>query len=437
MGIAKVASFSKIAKFFPIFVNLIHSLMRKCFYAVVALVALAACGSNVKPATGYSEPDLGWLFLEKGPYTLSTKVKAAPGPATFQLVTDLSLMAETPDVILETSCTVAEDSTISVSLGNLNPGFYEVRLRDSVRFNIGIRPEDVVSAPDAPKDFDAFWKETLSELDNIPLEPVYKEIPEYSNDLRTCYEVSFASFGGATAGGVISIPNAPGKYPVLIQYMGYGAEPFYYDPSANPGRIDFLVSVREQGIFKDPAQRWIDKGLSSKEEFYYRGAFADVRRAVDFVATLDKADLSRIAAMGESQGGAFTTVAAAIDSRIKAISIAVPFLGDYRDYFCIVWWPVHEVMEAADAEGLPREEVFQMLRYFDVKNFAPKVKCPVYMAFGLQDPTCPPHTNFAIYNNLGTKDKHYFCVPTCGHAMWLEAAWPPVRDAFLGSVIGE
>ena len=275
MGIAKVASFSKIAKFFPIFVNLIHSLMRKCFYAVVALVALAACGTNVKPATGYSEPDLGWLFLEKGPYTLSTKVKAAPGPATFQLVTDLSLMAETPDVILETSCTVAEDSTISVSLGNLNPGFYEVRLRDSVRFNIGIRPEDVVSAPDAPKDFDAFWKETLSELDNIPLEPVYKEIPEYSNDLRTCYEVSFASFGGATAGGVISIPNAPGKYPVLIQYMGYGAEPFYYDPSANPGRIDFLVSVREQGIFKDPAQRWIDKGLSSKEEFYYRGAFAE------------------------------------------------------------------------------------------------------------------------------------------------------------------
>jgi cephalosporin-C deacetylase-like acetyl esterase len=53
------------------------------------------------------------------------------------------------------------------------------------------------------------------------------------------------------------------------------------------------------------------------------------------------------------------------------------------------------------------------------------------MAFGLQDPTCPPHTNFAIYNNLGSAEKHYFCVPTCGHAMWLEPDWPPVRDAFL------
>ena len=404
--------------------------MKKCLLGV-ALLLLSACSSNVKPATGYSEPDLGWLFLEKGPYVLNTKVSAAPGEADFKLVRDVSLMADEPDVVLETSCEVAPDSTISVDLGVLEPGFYEVRLRDSVRWNIGIRPDDVISAPDAPEDFDAFWESTLAQMDEIPLEPVFKEIPEYSNELRTCYEVSYESFGGATAGGIISIPVAPGTYPVLIQYMGYGAFPFYFDPSASPDRIDFLVSVRGQGIFREPQQRWIDRGLASKEDFYYRGAFCDVKRAVDFVASLDKADVNRIVAMGESQGGAFTVVAAALDKRIVAASPAVPFLGDYPDYARIVWWPVHEVLEQADADGLPHEQVFEMLRYFDVKNFAPKVSCPVYMAFGLQDPTCPPHTNFAIYNNLGSKEKHYFCVPTCGHAMWLEQAWPPVRDAFF------
>lgn len=404
--------------------------MKKILFGL-AILLLAACSSNVKPATGYSEPDLGWLFLEKGPYVLNTKVSAAPGEADFKLVRDVSLMADTPDVVLETSCEIAPDSTISVALGALEPGFYEVRLRDSVRFNIGIRPDDVISAPDAPEDFDAFWESTLAQMDEIPLEHVFKEIPEYSNELRTCYEVSYESFGGATAGGIISIPVAPGTYPVLIQYMGYGALPFYFDPSASPDRIDFLVSVRGQGIFREPQQRWIDRGLASKEDFYYRGAFADVKRAVDFVCTLDKADVNRIVAMGESQGGAFTVVAAALDKRIVAASPAVPFLGDYPDYARIVWWPVHEVLEQADADGLPHEQVFEMLRYFDVKNFAPKVSCPVYMAFGLQDPTCPPHTNFAIYNNLGSKEKHYFCVPTCGHAMWLEQAWPPVRDAFF------
>ena len=180
---------------------------RRYLLGGVALLVLAACSTNVKKATGYSEPDLGWLFLEKGPYTLETKVQAAPGEATFQLVTDVSLMADAPDVVLETSCEIAPDSTISVALGALEPGFYEVRLRDSVRFNIGIRPDEVVSAPDAPEDFDAFWESTLAQLDEIPLEPVFKEMPEYSNDVRTCYEVTYESFGGAKAGGIISVPR--------------------------------------------------------------------------------------------------------------------------------------------------------------------------------------------------------------------------------------
>lgn len=408
--------------------------------AVVLAVVLAAasffsCSCEKGKPTGRSVPDKGWLFLNKGAYTLNTKVDAAPGPAAFCLVKDLSLMADTPEVVLSRDVTIAPDSTLKVRLGRLAPGFYEVRLRDSVRWNIGIRPDDVLSAPDAQPDFDAFWSQTLAELDEVPLAPEWTEVPAYSNELRTCYEVRYASWGGGVSGGIISIPVAEGKYPVMISYMGYGAEPFYFDPSAAPDRIEFLVSVRDQGIFKNGQERWIDRGLAAKETFYYRGAFADAKRAVDFIASLDKTDPDRIVSLGESQGGALTCVAAALDGRIKAITPAVPFLGDYPDYAKIVWWPVHEVFEQADAEGLDRDELFRMLSYFDVKNFAPKIHCPVYMAFGLQDPTCPPHTNFSIYNNLGTVDKHYYCVPTCGHAMWLETAWDAERAAFLASFL--
>ena len=403
--------------------------MRKVF--LLGLYLLAACSSPLETPTGRSEPDLGWLFLDKGPYTLATKVEAAPGAASFQLVTDLSLMAAEPEVVLSRQINVAQDSTIQVDLGALEPGFYQVRLRDSIRFNIGVRPDAVVSAPDAQADFDVFWEQTLAQLSQVPMDVEYTLVPAYSNELRKCYEVRFPSLDGAIAGGIVSIPVAMGKFPVWIQYMGYGAEPYYFDPSANPERIDFLVSVRDQGIFKNGQDRWIDRGLSARETFYYRGAFADAKRAVDFAASIDKADPERLVASGESQGGALTFVAAALDSRLKAITTAVPFLGDYRDYARIVWWPVHEVLETADAEGLDREALFTMLTYFDVKNFAPRITCPVYMAFGLQDPTCPPHTNFSIYNNLGTSDKRYFCVPTCGHAMWLESSWSTERDAFL------
>ena len=405
--------------------------MKQILSLGIAAVLVLACAPRTETATGCSEPDLGWLFLEKGPYTLTTHVNAAPGEASVVLVTDRSLMEPVQDTVLCKQAAVSADSTLTVELGTLEPGFYQVRLRDSLRWNIGVRPDAVVSAPDAPEDFDTFWETTFQELDQVPLTPEYKEIPEYSNEVRTCYEVRYASWGGGVSGGIVSIPNAPGKYPVQIMYMGYGAEPYYMDPGAYPEQIQFLVSVRDQGIFKNGQDRWIDRGIGTKETFYYRGAFCDVKRAVDFVASLDKADVTRMVAWGESQGGAFTFLSAAVDPRIKAIGPAVPFLGDYRDYARIVWWPVHEVLETADAEGLEHEQIFEMLRYFDIKNFAPKVTCPVYMSFGLQDPTCPPHTNFAIYNNLGTSDKRFFCVPTCGHAMWQEPAWGRERAAFL------
>ncbi len=396
-------------------------------YLLLAALALAAC--SPKP-TGSSADGPSWLFLGKGPYTLETKV-AFTGPATMQLVTDLSLMADEPDVVLEKRVEAGEDSVLTVALGKLKPGFYEVRLRDSIRFNIGVRPDEVKSPVDAPDDMREFWDVTLSNLKQIPLEAAWEPVPEASNEVRDSYRISYESFGGATAGGLLCIPVKPGKYPVHIQYMGYGADVYNFDPSANPKRIDFLVSVRDQGIFRDSEARWIDRGLDSRENFYYRGAFADAVRAIDFIATLDKADMDHVVAYGESQGGALTVAAAALDHRIKAIAPAVPFLGDYRDYYKIVWWPVHEVMETADAQGLDREEVYEMLTYFDIKNLAQWVECPAYMAFGLQDPTCPPHTNFAIYNNLGSSEKHFWCVPTCGHAMWKEPSWPPVRDEFL------
>ena len=410
--------------------------MKKTVVLLLAVLALA-CTPQIEKPTGKSLPDLGWLFLGKGPYTLDTKVDAAPGPASFALVTDLSLMADEPDVLLESFIEIAPDSTVSVPLGDLAPGFYQVRLRDSVRFNIGIRPDAVVSAPDAQPDFDTFWEQTLAELAEVPLEAEFTEIPEFSNEKRTCYEVRYASWGGGVSGGTVSIPVEEGKYPVFLQFMGYGAPVYYFDPNAAADRIEFVVSVRDQGIFKGDQDRWIDRGLASRDSFYYRGAFCDVKRAVDFAASLEKADPERMVAMGESQGGAFTVVAAALDSRIKAAAPAVPFLGDYPDYAKIVWWPVHEVFQEADRAGIDRGELFRMLSYFDVKNFAPRVQCPVYMSFGLQDPTCPPHTNFAIYNNLGTRDKRFLCVPRCGHAMWMEPAWATVRDAFLAKYVAD
>ena len=298
-------------------------------------------------------------------------------------------------------------------------------------FNIGVRPEEIVSPQDKQPDFDEFWNATLAELAKVPVDAEYTLDPEHSDSLRSTYIVKFKSFGGETIGGILCKPNKPGKYTTYIDYLGYGANIIGYEPSAAPQTVEFLLSVRDQGIFREGQSRWIDRGIESREDYYYRGAFCDVKRAVDFIASLEKADTNRIVATGISQGGGLSTISAALDKRIKAIAIGVPFLGDYPDYAKIVRWPIHEVMEEAGSKGIPLEQLFGMLRYFDAKNFAPRISCPVFMGFGLQDPVCPPHTNFSIYNNLGTKDKYFLCIPTCDHNIWKEDAWKQECDSFL------
>lgn len=388
----------------------------------------------------------GHLFTEAAGRKLTVNVYNPTGKVievSMALVNDLSLMAETKDTVLLEGYFVGDrHETLEFPLEHVQPGFYQVNLswkagelsENYGTFNIGIDPEMIISPQDKRPDFDDFWDSTLSELSAVPMEIVKEFSAEHSDSHRNSYRVEITSFGGEKIGGYLCEPVKEGKYPVYIDYMGYGADPYWYSPSSNPEAIEFLVSVRDQGIFKDGNERWIDRGLESKETYYYRGAFCDVVRAVDFVASLEKADTSLIFARGESQGGAFTFISAALDSRIAAAAPAVPFLGDYEHYSQIVWWPVWEVFETADSQGISRKDLFETLSYFDVKNFTDRIKCPVYMAFGLQDPTCPPHTNFAGYNMISAQKK-YLCVPTCGHAMWKEDIWRTERELWFKSII--
>ena len=378
----------------------------------------------------------GWIFPGKGPYQLDAKVNVA-GDVCVAVVTDVSLRAESQDTVLVQSVSIGADSVLHISLGKLQPGFYQVRPGKGKPFNIGVRPEKVKSPADAQADFDAFWAETISQLDTIPFDAQYTLLPEHSDSVRECFKVSFRSFGGGITGGILTVPVKPGKYPVWIKQIGYGAKPEYEDPSAHPDRIYFHVSVRGQGVFEEPEREWITRGLGSKETFYYRGAFADVKRAIDFAASLDKADPDRMVVYGESQGGGLSFIAAALDPRIKAVAAGVPFLGDWPDYARIARWPMKKVLDAADKQGVSREDLFTMLSYFDAKNFAHLIKCPVFMGFGLQDRTCPPHINFATYNNLKVKEKHWLGIAKCDHHIWEQEAWISQRDSFLEEAIAK
>lgn len=317
----------------------------------------------------------------------------------------------------------AGDSTAVQFEINVEPGFYRctVAVDGEVvkEFNIGFEPEGIVSLPDSQPDFDEFWQRTLDELAAVAPEYSMTEEKDKSNKGGKVYRVKMKSLGGVEVQGYLTMPAKASKkhtMPVLVHYMGYGSKPWHAEPYEGMERIEFVLSTRGQGL-NEPTNTygdWAVYGLGNRDSFYYRGAFMDLVRAIDFVCTLPEVDQRYIFAEGGSQGGAFTLVACSLDKRIRAAAPWIPFLSDYPDYFKIVHWPAEVIFKKQQETGISNRDLYKMLSYFDVKNFTRRITCPILMGVGLQDPTCPPHTNFAGYNLISSQ-KQFVIYPECGH----------------------
>ncbi len=409
-----------------------------CDSSTVAVIrsATTAIGKALKPKAWICVDENSGIFEGEGPHTVKTGMyswTSKTARVELEVATDLKEHVGTypADVTFTDNDAVAEFPL------DLAPGFYQAILylvenetrTELTRSNIGINPELIASPQDKQPDFDSFWERTLAELAEVA--PGYRRtlLKEHSNGIRRTYRVDMKSLGGEDICVVLTEPVAEGKYPVMVNYMGYGCDPWYADPSSNPEMIEIQVCTRNQGLNRKPGEKddWCARGIESMDTYYYRGAFADAVRAIDFVCTLEKADTERILVQGESQGGALTLVTASLDRRVRAIAPSAPFLNDYRDYFALVHWPGEPIIAAAKAKGISDEDMYRTLSYFDVKNFTDRIECPVFMAIGLQDPVCPPHTNFAGYNHIKS-EKSWVCYPYAGHNVWEQPGWPVAKE---------
>lgn len=316
------------------------------------------------------------------------------------------------------------------------PGFYRAVLSDNgierERFCFGCDPERILSPNDAQPDFDAFWQRAREELAQVKPRFRMRLDRERSTSVRNIYLVEMRSLGGETIRGYYAEPAAPGRYPAVITFMGYGSSPWCPDADAAPDRVEFVLSHRGQGLNESENRYgdWIVSGIDAPESYYYRGAYMDAVRAVDFVAGREKVDPRMIFAEGGSQGGALTLAVCALDDRIAAAAPFVPFMSDFPDYLRIAPWPAGALLPAAGAAGISEEALLRTLSYFDIKNLAHRITCPVLMGFGLQDEVCPPHTNFAGYNLLHGP-KRWIVFPRRGHDVHNEPSWYAARDAFF------
>jgi len=395
----------------------------------------------------YDFPAKEWVFMDHQPQQMNARIT---NTLKETLKCNLILKITTDDFhrvdSISTPVEIAKgaDKQIIVPFRLPKPGFYrcsvylekEGSVSDIQKNNIGFEPEKVISPADARPDMEEFWKQSLADLAKIAPDFQLTLVPEKSNGARNLYHVFMMSFLNTRIEGYYAVPKAAGKHPAIAVFMGYGAEPYLPDSNGNPDFCEFVLSVRGQGIMKagNTYGNWDTWGIATKETYYYRAAFLDLVRAIDFLVSRPEVDASKIVAEGGSQGGAFTLAACALDHRIKAGAPTIPFLSDYRDYFNIVSWPRSDFEAYLSKHPETNwNNVYDVLTYFDIKNMAGWIQCPIIMGAGLQDEVCPNHTNFAGFNNIKT-EKKWVIYRDKGHDVRNE--WYNLRMDFFKEKLG-
>jgi cephalosporin-C deacetylase len=402
--------------------------------ALISCNLSSAADFVFKPALPFGT----WWTAPARPTLDITTVNNGPSPATCEVT--LTINTDFGDFLyrFDQSSTVAAGDSCTMSFGfDLEPGFYNCIFSSGDRViaqhNIGFEPERIYSPADFRPDFAEFWQRARADLDSISPEFDMIRFPEQDTDKSKAYKVTMRSVGRESLTGFLMLPKKKGRYPAIINYMGYGSGPAYCDflPSYDGEFIYFQQNIRGQGLNKETNTHgeWMVENLEDIENYYYRNAFMDAVRGVDFVFTLPQFDGVNIFAEGGSQGGALTLAATALDKRIVAAAPFVPFLSDYPDYFRLSEWIGSTLRNAAKEKGMTDMQLMRNMSYFDIKNLATLIDVPVLMAVGLQDTTCPPHTNFAGYN-LISSPKQFIIYPDKGHGV-SRPHWDNAHIAFF------
>lgn len=208
-----------------------------------------------------------------------------------------------------------------------------------------------------PEDFDDFWDRSV--LEARRLDPQVECVPgDFKTPFAECYDLYFKGVGGSRIHAKYMKPvRCEEPHPAVLFFHGYTGnsgtwvERLAYAAS---GYSVFAMDCRGQGgpsedlggvtgtTYSGQIMRGLEDG---PEKMYFRQIFLDVVMMADIVFYFKRFD------------------------------------------------PCHE----------REDEIFRLLGYIDVQNFAKRIICEVLMGTALMDTTCPPSSQFAIYNKITSK----------------------------------
>jgi len=249
-----------------------------------------------------------------------------------------------------------------------------------------------------PEDFWEFWETKLASMRALPLDPKREIIEEKSGDTYRVFRVEITGHAGRRIAGTYGEPVREGKYPVMLG-IHHSVE------NLMSSDVVFVAGEKED----DARYR---RNIHDRHKSNLLHVFLDYIRWFDLVDHYGKADWDRSMAVSASRGGPVLIAAAALDKRLKLITMHVGTCNryDWQVLHTSGWGPAL----AYRAPGQSVEDFIRQLSYFDASHFAERVEIPVAAEWGMRDGFSPINGNLCMWVYLkGPKFLHLR--PFAGH----------------------
>ena len=271
------------------------------------------------------------------------------------------------------------------------------------RRRVGCEPAGIRYELSRAPDFDAFWTRTLEELAAVAPEVQVRPVPGEPADDFELSEVTLRSLGGVRVRGWLQVPRSKGPHAAVLRVLGYTEN---LQPIEAGNRVVFSFNIRAHGnstAEAGPAGGLLVRGLDDEDDYFYRGAFMDCVRAMDYRARAGTWTRSGWPCGGEpgrprlrhgpgpARGRASPTSHGCVTGGAGRAPHR-PGRGGPR-------WVV------GGRPDRTRSGALETLSYFDTMNLADRITCRTLMGVGLQDRICPPETSFGTFNRVaGPRD---------------------------------
>lgn len=275
-----------------------------------------------------------------------------------------------------------------------------------------------------PEDFEAFWKSKLDELAKVPVDAQFE--PEESGVPGvTVQKITMGNIRGTKIRGYLARPDGDKPCPAMLMVQYAGVYPLKKEWSVNHAKNGWLVlniiahdlPVDESAEFyqqqsQGPLKDYVRIGADDRETSYFLRMYLSCYRGADYLVNRPDWNGKSLLVQGGSQGGLQAIVTGGLHPKVTCITANVPAGCDHTgaDLKRSPGWPGWVVTWT----GKDPVKLRTTSRYYDVVNFARRVKCPTLIGLGLVDTACPAPGVFAAYNTLAGP-KRLVLMPTAGH----------------------